>query len=119
MELVPQVDVLHRLSIGGAPAVALPLVDPRRDADAQIFAVGVEVNQTRSFERFERCDRRRQFHAVIGAVEFAAFPFLLWLAESADRTPATGPPIRRAASVGVNDDVLLIADVRLAHSSIP
>ena len=45
VEPLPELDILHRLLVGGAPAVALPAVDPLRDAVAQILAVGVKVDR--------------------------------------------------------------------------
>src|SRR5262245_58466398 len=44
LEPLPEIDVLDRLLVGGAPAVALPLFDPRHDAVAQLLAVGVDVD---------------------------------------------------------------------------
>ena len=41
VEPLPQLGILHRLLVGGAPAVALPAVDPAGDALAHILAVGV------------------------------------------------------------------------------
>src|SRR5438094_8113740 len=41
LELQPEVDVLHRLLVGGAPAAALPVVDPARDALLDVARVGI------------------------------------------------------------------------------
>src|SRR6185437_14218065 len=38
IEPLPQIDILHRLLVGGAPAVLLPAVDPASNAAAHIFA---------------------------------------------------------------------------------
>src|SRR5262245_66584835 len=46
IEPLPEIDIPDRLPIGGAPAVALPLVDPRQDTIAQILAGGVNVDET-------------------------------------------------------------------------
>lgn len=50
VEALPQLDILDRLLVGGAPAVALPAVDPAGDALADILAVGGEVD-TQGFFR--------------------------------------------------------------------
>ena len=44
---LPQVDVLHRLVVGGLPAARLPAVDPGADAVAQVLAVGVDGRRHR------------------------------------------------------------------------
>src|SRR6267142_6788741 len=113
IEPLPQIDILDRFLVGGAPAVALPLVDPRHDAVAQILAVGVNIDETRPLERFERCDRGHQFHAIVGGVRFAALQLLLTVAEGEDRAPAARTRIARAGPTGVGDNV------RPAYSSIP
>ena len=109
-EPLPEVDVLHRLLVGGAPAVALPARDPGMMPSAQILAVGVEIDAARPLERFERGDRGHQLHAVVGGLRLAAFEFLLAIAEGQDRAPAARARIARAGAVGVDDDV------RLAHA---
>ena len=45
LEPLPQVDVLDRLLVGGAPAVLLPAVDPAGDAVLEVFAVGMEFDR--------------------------------------------------------------------------
>src|SRR5262249_5226409 len=94
---MPKIDVPHRLSMGGAPAVALPLVDPRQDAVAQVLAVGVNVDETGPLERFERRDRRHQFHAVVGGVSLATLQFLPVIAEGEDRAQPPGPGLPEQA----------------------
>src|SRR5262249_9106705 len=113
IEPLPKIDVPDRLSVRSAPAVALPLIDPRQNAVAQILAVGVDIDETRPLQRFERGDRRHQFHAVVGGVRLAALELLFVIAEGEDRAPAARPRIAGAGTIGVDDDV------RLAHSSIP
>src|SRR5262245_31269395 len=43
VELAPQVLVLHRLLVRGAPALPFPVVDPRGDALHHVDRVGVEL----------------------------------------------------------------------------
>ena len=113
VEAPPQIGVLDRRLVGGAPAVALPFVDPAHDAVAQVLAVGVDVDQAGPLERFERRNRRHQLHAVVGGVGLAAPHLFDMIAEGEDRAPTARPRIAGAGAVGVNDDV------RFAHPSIP
>ena len=48
LEPLPQIDILHRLLVGGLPAARLPLLDPARDAVLHILAVGMEPNLARA-----------------------------------------------------------------------
>src|SRR6266404_2256528 len=102
VEPLPQIDILDRLLVRGAPAVLLPAMDPAGDALADILAVGGEVDHAGFLERFQRRDRRHQFHAVVGGVRLAALQFLLGVAEFQDRAPAAGAGIARAGAVGEN-----------------
>src|SRR5205809_7710376 len=71
-QFLPQVGILDRLAVGGAPAIALPAVDPAGDAVADVDAVGGQADATRLLERVEGLDRRLQLHAVVGGQRFAA-----------------------------------------------
>src|SRR5690349_5220461 len=93
VETLPELDILHRLLVGGAPAVALPAVDPAGDALPDILAVGVEIDGARLLQRLERGDRRHQFHLVVGGVTLAAVQLFFLVAELQDRAPAAGPGI--------------------------
>src|SRR5690242_7631628 len=53
VEPLPQLGVLHRLLVGGAPAISLPAVNPTGDALPHILAVGVEIDLARLFQRFQ------------------------------------------------------------------
>ena len=50
VEPLPQVDILHRLLVGGLPAVPLPAVDPARDAAAA--DTGCRCERSTSARRF-------------------------------------------------------------------
>src|SRR6267142_6917460 len=104
---LPQIDVLDRLFVRGAPAVLFPAMDPAGDALTHILAVGVEIDRARLLQSLQRRDRRHQLHAVIGGMRLAALQFLLDVAEFQDRAPAAGPGIARACAVSVNDDRLV------------
>ena len=45
LEPLPEIDVLHRLLVGGLPAARLPGVDEVGDAVAQVLAVGVDTDR--------------------------------------------------------------------------
>src|SRR5262245_28753262 len=113
IEPLPEIDIPDRPPIGGAPAVAFPLVDPRQDAISQILAVGMNVDETGPLERFQRRDRGHQLHAVVGGMRLAAPELPFVIAEGENRAPAAGPRITGAGAIGVHDHV------GLAHSSIP
>src|ERR1700761_4664925 len=44
LEPLPEIDILDRLLVRGAPAVAFPVRHPGHDAVAQILAVGVNID---------------------------------------------------------------------------
>src|SRR6202012_4107273 len=50
---LPQFGILHRLLVGGAPAVLLPAVNPPGDALPHILAVGIEIDRAGVFQRFQ------------------------------------------------------------------
>jgi hypothetical protein len=103
IEALPEIDILHRLLVGGAPAVLLPFRDVFGDAVAQVLAVGMQIDTARPLKRFERGDRRRQLHAVVGGIRLAAFELLFVIAEGEDRGPAASPGIGRGTAIGVDD----------------
>src|SRR5271166_4141558 len=100
----PEVLVLDRLLVGGAPAVALPDVEPTGHAAAQILRVRVQAHQAGALQRLERLDRRRELHAVVGGERLAALQLLLLLAVAKHRAPAAGPRVARAGAVGPDRD---------------
>ena len=51
LQPLPQLDILHRLASGGAPAILLPALDPAGDAAAQIAGVGRKVDLGRPLQR--------------------------------------------------------------------
>ena len=118
VELLPQVDVAHRLPVGGAPAIAFPDMDPFGDAAAQVLAVGMEIDDARALERLERRDGGGELHAIVGRMRLAAFELALLAVPGEHRAPAAGPRISRAGAVGVNDHVPR-AQVRESFQSKP
>ena len=102
VEALPQIDVLHRLLVGGAPAVPLPAVDPLGDAVAQILRVGVEARPRRAASA-PRAPRSRP-SAPCGCWSSAArrprSP--LAVAPAQDRAPAARAGIAGAGAVGTD-----------------
>src|SRR6201992_3213582 len=78
---LPEIDILDRLLVGGAPAIPFPAVKPAGDALAHILAVGGEIDHAGLFQRLQRRDRRHQLHAVVGGVRFATLEFFFDVAE--------------------------------------
>src|SRR5258708_20245971 len=113
VEPLPKIDVLDRLAVCGAPAVALPLVDPRENAVAQVLAVGVNVHETGALECFQRRDCGHQIHAVVRGVSLASLQRLLLIAKGEDGPPSARPRIAGASAIGMDDHM------RLTHPSLP
>src|ERR1700688_3641181 len=105
VEVLPHIDVATRLLVGGAPAIAFPAVDPFGDAAVQILAVGMKLDDARTFELLELRDGGGELHAIgrrmrLGALELALVPV-----PGQHRGPAAVPGVSRAGAVGVNDHV--------------
>src|SRR5258706_1674650 len=107
IELLPEVDILDGLLVGGEPALALQGVDPLRDAILYVDGVGVDPHVARPRQGLERADDRHQLHAVVGGRRLAAEELLLLAAEAQDRAPAAGAGIAAAGAVAVDLDGLL------------
>src|SRR5581483_10866892 len=96
--------ILHRLLVGGLPAVALPAMNPLRDSILEIVRIGVNLDGAGTVQRLERADRRGELHAVVGGDRLAAGELLAPAIEFEDRSPPAGPRVSRTGAVGVNDD---------------
>src|SRR5690606_37096577 len=88
VEAAPEVDVLHGLAIRGGPALALPGVDPFRDALLHVLRVGVETHAARPLQRLQRADDGGELHAVVGGRGLAAPELLLDTLRPQQRAPA-------------------------------
>src|SRR5579871_1255165 len=105
VEPLPQFGVLDRLLVRSTPAVFLPAENPSRDALPDILAVGIEIDDAGFFQRFQRRNRRHQFHPVVGGVNLESGELLFDVAEPQDRAPAARTGITRAGAVGMDDDM--------------
>src|SRR5713226_7696303 len=117
IELLPQVHVLHRLLVGGAPAAALPLRQPFADALLHVLRIGVDLDPARRLERFQRADDRGELHAIVGRLRLAAeqLPFLT--VNLQDRAPASPTGVALAGSVGVDTHEFRVSAVFAARLS--
>src|SRR5262249_47910942 len=102
VELLPQVDVLDRLLVGGAPAAAPPVVGSGGAAPLHVERVRIQAHAARALQRLERPDHRHQLHAVVGGVGLAAVDFLLGAFGAQDRAPAAGAGVAAAGAVAVD-----------------
>src|SRR5690349_17796567 len=56
VELLPQVDVLHRLLVRRLPTLAFPALDPLRDPLLHVLRVGVHAHAAAVLQRLESLD---------------------------------------------------------------
>src|SRR5947207_15908731 len=102
IEPLPEILILHRLAVGGAPAGRLPRRKPLRDPAPHVFGIGVETRLHRALQRLERANHRGELHAVVGRHGLGALELLLALARLEERPPAARPRIAAAGAVGVD-----------------
>src|SRR5688572_24105670 len=114
VQLLPQVDVLHRLLGGGLPAARLPHAQPLRDALLHVLRVGEEAHAAGAIERRKRLDHGGELHAVVGRVRLAAEELALGAVELEHGAPAARAGIALAGPVGVDDDGLYLTILRWA-----
>src|SRR6266850_4154152 len=111
VELLPQVDILHRLLVGGAPAAALPVVDPARDALLDVERVRIEADPARPLQRFQGANDRQELHAVVGRRRLATVELLLLAFVAQHGAPAAGARIPAAGAIAVDlDDIIRHGD---------
>src|SRR5579863_845946 len=118
LQLLPEIDVLYRLVVRGAPAARFPAWQPLPNSISQVSAVGVKTHDGRLLERFQRTNRRRHFHPVVGGHGFAAHQLPLMLVPAHQHAPAAGTGIPAAGPIGEDIDDRLIP-ARAGHGSRP
>src|ERR1700740_1265196 len=99
VEPPPQVDVLHRFLVGGAPAAALPVVHPFGDPLRHVQGIGIELYPAGALERLEGADRRGELPAVIRGIGLAAIELALGAPRAQQHAPAAGARIAAACPV--------------------
>ena len=104
IQRLPEIDILHRLLVGGLPAIALPAMHPALDAVFHILAVGMQIDLAGTVERVQCLDGRRQLHLVIGGQRLAALELLAVLPELQNGAPAAGAGISGTGPVSMNDN---------------
>src|SRR5947199_3432896 len=99
VEPLPQVDILHRLLVGGAPAAALPVMHPFRDPLRHIQGIGIDLYSAWALQRLESADHRGELHAVIRGVGLAAIELALGAPGAQQHAPAARAWIAAACPV--------------------
>src|SRR5262245_5712000 len=119
IEPLPQIGILDWPLVGGAPAVALPVLDPLGDALLQVFGIRVQLHAHLSLQHigrlqgFQRCDGCHYFHAVVGGGGFRPRQLLTPLLDAVpavyeDAPPAAGTRVSGAGPVRIDDHLPLL-----------
>ena len=106
VEALPQLGVLHRLFVGGLPAVLLPAVNPFADAVLHVDGVDVHLDRAGPLQAFQCHDGRHQLHAVVGGQRLAARQFLARAVVIEDDAPAARTRISRTGAIGMDDNLV-------------
>src|SRR5687768_2777685 len=99
VQLPPEILVLDRLLVGGAPAAALPAVNPLGDALLHVLRIGEKPYPAGALERLERADHRGKLHAVVGGRRLAAPQLLFHALGPQQRAPAARTRVSAAGAV--------------------
>src|SRR5690606_27601096 len=102
IQRLPQVLVLHRLPVRGAPAARLPGRQPLLDAGAHVLRVGVQRDLDGTLQRAQRLDGRGEFHAVVGGLGIGARDLAAALAGDQHGAPPSRPRVAPAGAVRVD-----------------
>ena len=102
IELLPKLDVLHRLLARRAPALGFPAMDPFSNALAHVLAVQVQRDGAGALQGREGLDHGLHLYAVIGRVQGPAPQLFFNAAGAQQHAPAPGPRDALAGAVGVN-----------------
>src|ERR1700674_1268526 len=100
IETLPEIGVFHRLLVRGAPAFALPSVDPFGDSLLHILRVGIDDDRHGAFQTFERADYCGQLHTIVRGRRLATEQLLFLATVAQQGTPATRPGSAFAGTVG-------------------
>src|SRR3954462_911075 len=102
IQLFPQIDIFNRLLVRGEPAASLPVVHPLGDSLHHVQGIGVDLDAAGPLERLERPDYRRDLHAVVRRVGFAAVELFLDALRPQERAPTARAGISPARAVAVD-----------------
>src|SRR5262245_5673492 len=102
VEAQPEVLILHRLLVGGAPAAPLPVVDPGADAALHVLRIGVQPDAGGLAQRFQRADDRGQLHAVVRGLLLAAGELARPAPRFEQRAPSGDSGVALAGTVRVD-----------------
>src|SRR5690349_13333875 len=104
VESAPEVLVLDRLLVGGAPAAPLPGVYPLLDALLHVLRVGVQPHAGTGFERLERADNGGHLHPVVRRKRLTTEKFTGLATHLEQRTPPADARVALAGAVRVDFD---------------
>ena len=99
IEASPQVHVFHAV-----PATASPARHPFRHASPHVLAVRPDVHGAGAFEGLQRPYGRREFHAVVRGLGFAAVEFLFTAVRQQKCAPTAGAGVALAGPVNIDGD---------------
>src|SRR5690606_10399177 len=99
IELHPEVLILHRLLVRGAPAALDPLRQPFGHALLHVRRIGIELHAARLLQRLERADRRGQLHPIVRRQRLAAAKLLDVPAMTQHDAPPARPGVAAASPV--------------------
>src|SRR4051812_9282692 len=119
VEFAPQVFVLDGLLVGGLPALALPAVDPLRDAFLHVDRIGVQAHLARALQRLQRTDHGGELHAVVcgGGVATPELPLLALVAQ--ERPPAARTGVAAAGAIAVDLHHVITHDFAYGRAARP
>ena len=103
-EFLPEILIQYLpLPAFGAPAVALPILQPPLcEGVSQITGIGVQLDLAGALQGLQGLDSGLHFHAIIGGLLGATAQLTALTATVQMRAPAAGAWITAASSVGVN-----------------
>jgi len=100
VKLMPQVLVHNGFFSRGAPAVALPILDPRGDSVLHILRIGDYLHFTTFLQGAKALDCSAQLHTIVGGVRLGAVHFFLQLTVAENTRPPAGTRISETSAIG-------------------
>src|SRR5699024_2759265 len=100
IEFTPQLGIRHRLLRRGAPAVALPAVDPLGHPLHHVLGIHVQLHPGGASEGLQPADDGGEFHAVVRRLPLTAEDLLRVRAVLHQHAPATAARVPLARTIG-------------------